>query len=154
MRPLDHPDTSFDSERDAQRFAEVVDGPQHVGVGPRAIVAAEDAAWLYPGEPVCHVGVEDGVVMHAVQKHQIQAIHRPVEEIIGTAPLPRRDVFTTSRVIVEVISRPPGPFLDSRLAKILPGNGVFVALGRRRIRMFDRIPYVYAGDSNVWRHRL
>ncbi len=74
MRPLDHPDTPFDGERDAQLFAKVVDGPQNVRVGSRAIIAAEDAPWPYPGKPVRHVGMEDGIVMDPVQKNQIQAV--------------------------------------------------------------------------------
>jgi len=50
-----------------------------------------------------HIGVEDRIVVDAVQKHQIQIIRRPFEEIIWASPPDGRDIFTISCVIIEIL---------------------------------------------------
>ena len=76
-----------------------------------------------------HIGVEDWIVVDAVQKHQIQTIRRPFEKIIRASSPDGRDVFTAPCVIIEILSGPPSPVIARRLAEVFTGYGACVALG-------------------------
>jgi hypothetical protein len=89
---LQHPDAAFDREGEVALLAEVMHGPQDVRVRAGAVVTAEDAARLQARVPVRDVRMEAGVVVQAVKEDEVQALERPVGEVVRAAPAHRRDV--------------------------------------------------------------